>query len=45
MRKKKIKNWRMADSIILATARLVNTKVVTGDGHFKDLINKVIMIK
>lgn len=35
--KKKIKNWGMADSIILATARLLKVKVVTGDEHFRNL--------
>lgn len=27
----------MSDSIILATARMFNAKVVTGDKHFRDL--------
>lgn len=35
--KKKIKNWGMSDSIILSTARMFNAKVVTGDGHFRNL--------
>ena len=35
--KKKIKDFGMADAIILATAGLVNGKVVTGDEHFKNL--------
>ena len=35
--KKKIKNWGMADAIILATAKLLNAKVVTGDEHFRNL--------
>ncbi|MEK6850459.1 MAG: type II toxin-antitoxin system VapC family toxin [Nanoarchaeota archaeon] len=33
--KKKMKNWGMADAIILATANLFNVKVVTGDEHFR----------
>ena len=41
--KKKIKNWGMADSIILATARVFSAKVVTGDPHFKG-IKETIMI-
>lgn len=41
--KKKIKNWGMADSIILATARVLSAKVVTGDPHFKSL-KEAIMI-
>lgn len=40
--KKKIKNWGMADSIILATAKLLNAKVVTGDEHFRNL-NSVML--
>ena len=35
--KKKIKNWGMSDAIILATARMFNAKVVTGDEHFRNL--------
>ena len=35
--KKKIKNWGMADSIIMATAKILNAKVVTGDSHFRNL--------
>ena len=35
--KKKVKDWGMADSIILATARISSAKVVTGDTHFKDV--------
>ena len=40
--KKKIKNWGMSDAIILATARMFNAKVVTGDEHFRNL--KEVMI-
>ena len=35
--KRKIKNWGMSDSIILATAKLLNAKVLTGDKHFRNL--------
>ena len=35
--KKKIKNWGMADAIILATANKLGAKVVTGDEHFRNL--------
>lgn len=42
--KKKIKNWGMSDSIILATAKLLNTEVLTGDEHFRDL-QGVVMLK
>lgn len=41
--KKKIKNWGMADSIILATSQLLNAKVVTGDEHFRNL--NAVMIR
>ena len=42
--KKRIKDWGMADSIILATAKISSAKVVTGDTHFKD-IPEAIMIQ
>ena len=42
--KKKIKNWGMSDSIILATANLLNAKVVTGDEHFREL-GAVVMLR
>jgi predicted nucleic acid-binding protein len=41
--KKKIRNWGMADSIVLATARVHSAKVVTGDPHFKS-VKEAIMI-
>ena len=44
VRKRKIARWGMADSIILATARIHKVKVLTGDEHFRDLGN-AIMIK
>lgn len=44
-RKDKVRNWGLADSIILATARKSNAKVVTGDKRFADLKDEVIMIK
>ncbi len=40
--KKKIRDFGMADSIILATAKLVGAKVVTGDEHFKTLNSVMI---
>ena len=42
--KEKKKNWGMADSIVLATARHLNAKVVTGDEHFRGL-KEAVMIK
>ena len=44
-RKRLVKNWGMADSIILASARSARAKVVTGDNHFKDLDEEVVMIE
>jgi len=41
--KRKVKDWGMADSIILSTARISSAKVVTGDDHFKD-VSEAIMI-
>ena len=40
--KKKIKNWGMADAIILATAKNNKSKVVTGDEHFRNLDSVMI---
>ena len=42
-RKKKVKDWGMSDSIVLATAEKMSAGVVTGDAHFSDL-NEAIMI-
>jgi predicted nucleic acid-binding protein len=36
-KKKEMRDWGMADSIILATANLASAKVVTGDSHFKNV--------
>ncbi|MDW8033645.1 MAG: type II toxin-antitoxin system VapC family toxin [Nitrososphaerota archaeon] len=44
-RKNRVKNWGLADSIILATARKSGAKVVTGDNHFADLKDEAIIIK
>ena len=43
-RKLKVKRWSLADSIVLATAREHKAKVLTGDEHFRDL-DEAIMIK
>jgi predicted nucleic acid-binding protein len=43
-RKKRVKGWGMADSMILATARRSGSKIVTGDPHFKDLVEETIML-
>lgn len=42
-RKETIRNWGMADSIILATARIASAKVVTGDRHFEGLSDAIIV--
>jgi len=39
-----VKGWGLVDSIMLATARVRKMKVVTGDEHFRDL-PEAIMIK
>lgn len=44
-RKRKVKRWGLADSIILATAREHKARIVTGDEHFRDLVDETIMIK
>ncbi|MEM3479007.1 MAG: type II toxin-antitoxin system VapC family toxin [Candidatus Bathyarchaeia archaeon] len=43
-RRKIVRDWGLSDSIILATARKGNAKVVTGDKHFADLKDDVILI-
>jgi len=44
-RRRKVKGWGLADSIVLATARKSKAKVITGDEHFRDLAGEVILIK
>ena len=44
-RKRKVRRWGLADSIVLATARQYKAKIVTGDEHFRDLVDEVTMIK
>ena len=43
-RKEKVRDWGLADSIVLATASGMGAKVVTGDKHFKDLGNEVVFL-
>ena len=38
-RKKIVKNWGMADSLILSTSLFYNLKILTKDNHFRDLEN------
>ena len=42
--KKQEKDWGLADSIVLCTARSLKGKVVTGDEHFRN-IGEVVFIK
>ena len=44
-RRRKVRRWGLADSIVLATAREYKAKIVTGDEHFRDLADEAIMIK
>ncbi len=43
-RKQRMKGWGMADSIVLATARRSGSRIVTGDPHFKDLVEETILL-
>ena len=40
----RVKGWGLADSIVLSTSRSMKAKVVTGDEHFRNL-REAIMIK
>ena len=42
--KKKVRGWGLVDSIILTLARSADAKVVTGDEHFRE-IKEAILIK
>jgi predicted nucleic acid-binding protein len=42
-RKRKVKDWGMSDSIVLATAVMASAKVVTGDPHFKDVKESILI--
>jgi len=42
-RKKLVKDWPLADSIVLTTARELDAKIVTGDEHFKDLPEAIMV--
>lgn len=44
-RRAKVAGWGLADSVILATARMRKLRVITGDEHFRDLQNEALMIK
>lgn len=42
-RKKTIKNWGMADSIILSASKIYDLRIATTDHHFKDVQNVVLL--
>ena len=44
-RKRVVKRWGLADSMVLATAREHGARIVTGDEHFRDLAPEAHMIK
>ncbi len=43
-RKKGVKGWGMADSIVLATSRRSGSRIVTGDPHFRDLPEETLLL-
>jgi len=44
-RKRKIRRWGLADSIVLASAREHKARIVSRDEHFRDLADEAITIK
>ena len=43
-RKREVRRWGLADSVVLATARIADAKVVTGDEHFHDLKEDIVYL-
>jgi len=41
--KQKVKNWGVADAIVLSAARELKAKIVTGDEHFRGLADAVMI--
>jgi len=41
--KTKVRGWGMADSIVLATAQVVEAEVLTGDEHFKGVKEAILI--
>jgi hypothetical protein len=39
-----VKGWGIADSMILPMARRSESRIVTGDPHFKDLAEEIITL-
>jgi len=42
-RRKFVKGWPLADSIVLTTAKELSAKIITGDEHFEDLPEAIII--
>jgi hypothetical protein len=42
-RRKKVGGWGLIDSVVLVTARMGDGKVVTGDRHFADLKEAILL--
>jgi predicted nucleic acid-binding protein len=42
-RRRKVKGWGLVDSCVLATARVKELKVVTGDDHFRGLTEAILI--
>ena len=43
VQKRKVRDWGMMDSIVLATARAGSARVVTGDAHFSGLSDAIML--
>ena len=43
-RKRLVNDWGLVDSIVLATAREGGARVITGDRHFADLKDEVVLM-
>jgi predicted nucleic acid-binding protein len=43
-RKQEMRRWGLADSLVLATARIADAMVVTGEEHFKDLKDEIVYL-
>ena len=41
--RKSVKDFGLADAYVLATARMLNAKVLTGDKHFKNVKEAIIL--
>ena len=42
-RKKSIADWGMIDSLVLSSALVNDLKILTGDNHFEDLPNVIML--